>query len=77
MAPTGPWPGQDDDTGHDCFDTPSGNIWRPDADTVVGQRLRLQHGRVVLRLVALIGKAGQVTLGFRHARRGNRSTGLP
>jgi predicted metal-binding membrane protein len=30
MAPADPWPGQDDDTDYDYYDTPSGNIWRPD-----------------------------------------------
>jgi hypothetical protein len=28
MALTDPWSGEDD-TGYDCYDTPSGNIWRP------------------------------------------------
>jgi hypothetical protein len=31
MAPIDPWPGKDDDTDYDYYDTPSGNIWRPDA----------------------------------------------
>jgi hypothetical protein len=31
MALTDPWSGEDDDTGYDYYDTPSGNIWRPDA----------------------------------------------
>jgi hypothetical protein len=31
MALTDPWSGQDDDTGYDYYDTPSGNIWRPGA----------------------------------------------
>ena len=31
MAPAGPWPGQDEDTDCDYYDTPSGNIWRPDS----------------------------------------------
>jgi hypothetical protein len=31
MALTGPWSGEDDDTGYDYYDTPSGNIWRPGA----------------------------------------------
>jgi hypothetical protein len=30
MAPADPWSGQDDDTDYDYYDTPSGNIWRPD-----------------------------------------------
>jgi hypothetical protein len=29
MALTDPWSGEDDDTGYDYYDTPSGNIWRP------------------------------------------------
>jgi hypothetical protein len=32
MALTEPWPGEDDDTGYDYHDTPSGNIWRPGAE---------------------------------------------
>jgi hypothetical protein len=32
MAPTDPWPGEDDDTGYDYHDTPSGNIRRPSAE---------------------------------------------
>jgi hypothetical protein len=38
MALTDPRPGEDDDTGcdddtdYDYYDTPSGNIWRPDAE---------------------------------------------
>ena len=31
MALTDPWSGEDDDTGYDYYDTPSGNIWRPGA----------------------------------------------
>ena len=30
MAPADPGSGQDDDTDYDYYDTPSGNIWRPD-----------------------------------------------
>jgi hypothetical protein len=29
MALTDPWSGEDEDTGYDYYDTPSGNIWRP------------------------------------------------
>ena len=29
MALTDPWSGEDDDTGYDYYDTPSGNSWRP------------------------------------------------
>jgi hypothetical protein len=32
MALTDPWSGEDDDTGYDCYDTPSGNSWRPSAE---------------------------------------------
>jgi len=32
MALTDPWSGEDDDTGYDYYDTPSGNIWRPGAE---------------------------------------------
>jgi hypothetical protein len=31
-ALTDPWSGEDDDTGYDYYDTPSGNIWRPGAE---------------------------------------------
>ncbi len=30
MAPTDPWPDGGDDTDLDYYDTPAGNIWRPD-----------------------------------------------
>jgi hypothetical protein len=32
MALTDPWSGEDDDTGYDYYDTPSGNIRRPGAE---------------------------------------------
>ena len=32
MALTGPRSGEDNDTGYDYYDTPSGNIWRPGAE---------------------------------------------
>lgn len=32
MALTDPWSGEDDDTGYDYYDTPSGNIWRLGAE---------------------------------------------
>ena len=32
MAPTDPRSGEDNDTGYDYYDTPSGNIWRPGAE---------------------------------------------
>ena len=32
MALTDPRSGEDNDTGYDYYDTPSGNIWRPGAE---------------------------------------------
>ena len=32
MTLTDPWSGEDDDTGYNYYDTPSGNIWRPGAE---------------------------------------------
>jgi hypothetical protein len=32
MALTDPWSGEDDDTGYDYDDMPSGNFWRPGAE---------------------------------------------
>jgi hypothetical protein len=43
MALTDPWSGEDDDTGYDYYDTPSGNIWRPGAEP--GQPSRDEPGR--------------------------------
>jgi hypothetical membrane protein len=43
MALTDPWPGQDDDTDYNYYDTPSGNIWRPGGEP--GQPPGDQPGR--------------------------------
>jgi hypothetical protein len=43
MALTDPWSGEDDDTGYDYYDTPTGNIWRPGAEP--GQPSCAEPGR--------------------------------
>jgi len=43
MAPADPWSGEDDDTGRDYCDKPSGNLWRPGAEP--GQPSGGQPGR--------------------------------
>jgi len=61
MAPADPWSGQDDDTGYDYDDTPSGNIWRPDTapGTVTAQpTLKVNTG------------SGRGLAGLEHWRRG-------
>lgn len=60
MAPTDPWSGEDDDTGYDHYDTPSGNIWRPGAEP--GQPCGDQPGRPDTGPYEVIHLSGQAAV---------------